>query len=161
MKKIDMHMHTYASDGTWDVSELKEELIKNKINVFSITDHDSIENIKCMQDILRPSDNLIFIPGTELTCEYQGREYHLTLYNFDIQNKQLLDMINWTNESKLSSNKDYIKYVSGKYESISFEDYEKYEYDRKRGGWKSANYMVDRGINIVLKSEEPNPTKKL
>lgn len=147
MKKIDMHMHTHASDGTWDVSELKEELIKNKINIFSITDHDCVENIKNMQDILKPSDNLTFIPGTELTCEYQGREYHLTLYNFDFRNKQLLDMINWTNESKLSSNRDYIKYVSEKYDEISFEDFEKYDYDRKRGGWKSANYMIDKGIH--------------
>ncbi len=152
MKKIDMHMHTNASDGTWDVSELKEELLNNKINIFSITDHDSIENIKNMQDILKPGDNLIFIPGTELTCEYQNREYHLTLYNFDTQNKQLIDMINWTTESKLSSNKDYIKYASEKHSVVSFEDYEKYEYDRKRGGWKSANYMVDRGIHMDMLS---------
>ncbi len=147
MKKVDMHMHTCASDGTWDAIELKEELLKNKINIFSITDHDCIENIKSMQEILKPSDNLIFIPGTELTCEYQGKEYHLTLYNFDVKNKQLLDMIKWTNESKLCSNNDYIKYVSEQYDNISFEDFENYEYDRKRGGWKSANYLIDKGIH--------------
>ena len=64
MKKVDMHMHTNASDGTWDVNELKNELIHNKINIFSVTDHDCIDNIKNMQDIIKLSDNLIFIPGT-------------------------------------------------------------------------------------------------
>ncbi len=147
MKKIDMHMHTCASDGTWDVLELKQEIIKSKINIFSITDHDCIDNIKNMQEIIKTSDNLLFIPGIELTAQYQGREYHLTLYNFDIKNQQLMDLIKWTNESKLSSNKDYIKYISEKYANLSFEDFEKYEYDRKKGGWKSLNYILDKGIH--------------
>lgn len=153
MKKVDMHMHTCASDGTWDVSELKEELIKNKINVFSITDHDCIENIKNMQEIINPKDNLIFIPGTELTTEYQGREYHLTLYNYDIKSKQLMDLIKWTNDNKINTNKEYIQnYASKKHGSVTMEDFEKYNYDRKRGGWKSVNYMIDKGIHTDVLS---------
>lgn len=145
--KVDLHMHTDASDGTWDVVELKKELMENKINIFSITDHDSIDNIKNMKNILKGSDSLVFIPGTELTCQYEGREYHLTLYNFDIDNEDLLKLIKWTNNNKLSSNEEYIGYASNKYECISSEEYKKYEYDRKRGGWKSANYMIDKGIH--------------
>lgn len=148
MKKVDMHMHTCASDGTWDVCELKEELKKNKINIFSITDHDCIENIKKMQEITSPVDNLVFIPGTELTTEYQGREYHLTLYNFDLKNQELMNLINWTNESKINTNREYIKdYASNKFKDVSLGDFEKYDYDRKRGGWKSVNYMIDKGIH--------------
>ncbi|WP_326910383.1 PHP domain-containing protein [Sedimentibacter sp. MB31-C6] len=153
MKKVDMHMHTCASDGTWDVYELKEELKKNRINIFSITDHDNIDNTKKMQEIITPKDNLIYIPGVELTSEYQGREYHLTLYDFDIENKDLLNLINWTNQSKIDSNKEFIKnYASNKYKDICYEDFEKYEYDRKRGGWKSANYMIDKGIHMDMLS---------
>lgn len=147
MKIVDLHMHTNASDGTWDVMELKEALIKNSIDIFSITDHDCIDNIKNMQDIIRPADNLIFIPGTELSADYEGKEYHLTLYNFDMTDNDLLKLINWTNENKLKANKEYIDYAAKKYDDISSEDYEKYSYDRKRGGWKSANYMIDKGIH--------------
>ncbi len=147
MKRIDMHMHTNASDGTWDVNELKSELIENKINIFSVTDHDCIDNIKNMQDIIKPGDNIVFIPGTELTAEYKRKEYHLTLYNFDINNKELLSLMNWTNQNKLDSNKEYIGYAAKIYENVNEEDFERYEYDRKRGGWKSANYMIDKGIH--------------
>ncbi|HOK49961.1 MAG TPA: PHP domain-containing protein [Sedimentibacter sp.] len=147
MKKVDMHIHTVASDGTWDVEELKNELLKNKIQIFSVTDHDSVDNIKNMQEVLDHKDNLIFIPGVELSAEYQGKEYHLTLYNFDIKDQDLLDLMDWTNQNKLSSNADYIRYVANKYKNISFEEFEKYENNRKRGGWKSANYMIDKGIH--------------
>lgn len=142
-----MHIHTVASDGTWDVAELKEELKKNKIHIFSVTDHDSVDNIKNMQEILNPKDNLIFLPGVELSAEHQGREYHLTLYNFDINDSRLLNLMEWTNQNKLSSNADYIRYISKKHKNVSFEDFERYENNRKRGGWKSANYMIDKGIH--------------
>lgn len=148
MKKIDMHMHTSASDGTWDAAELINELKKNKINIFSVTDHDSVGNIKDIQEILKTRDRMIFIPGTELTAEYEGKEYHLTLYNFDINNKELLQLMNWTNQSKLNSNLEYISsYAANKYSNVNTEDFEQYEHNRKRGGWKSFNYMIDKGIH--------------
>lgn len=148
MKKVDMHMHTCASDGTWDEFELKDELKKNKINIFSITDHDSIDNVRKMDKILNSNDELEFIPGVELTTSYDNKEYHLTLYNYDDKNTLFLDLINWTKEKRISANKEYIEnYVSNKYDSVTKEDFEKYEYNRKRGGWKSANYLIDKGIH--------------
>lgn len=151
MNKVDMHIHTSASDGSWDVYELKEELIKNKIKLFSITDHDNIDNVKKMDEIITPSDNLIYIHGIELTTTFEDREYHLTTYNYDDKNLSLLELINWTNQNRINSNRNYIeKYVAAKYDNVSIEDYEKYEYDRKRGGWKSANYMIDKGIHKDL-----------
>lgn len=152
MIKVDMHMHTCASDGTWDVHELREELIRNKINIFSITDHDSIENVKRMEEIIKPGDNLTYIHGVELTTSYDGREYHLTVYGFEDGNQGLIDLMNRTNNNRINSNKEYIeKYAAAKY-GILPGDYEKYEYDRKKGGWKSANFMIDRGIHRDLPS---------
>lgn len=151
MSKIDMHVHTCASDGTWDVYELKEELIKNKINIFSITDHDCIDNIRNMDEIIIPKDNLVYLHGVELTTMHDNKEYHLTVYNFDEKNNKFIELMNWTNKNRIDSNKEYIeKYAVSKYDIVSVEDFEKYEYDRKRGGWKSANYMMDKGIHKDL-----------
>jgi len=148
MNRVDLHMHTCASDGTWDVYELKEEIKNKGINIFSITDHDNIDNANKMSEIISPEDNLVFIPGVELTTSYEGREYHLTLYNYDKNDKDLIKLINWTNNNKINSNKEYIEtYAASKYDNISVDDFEKYVYDRKRGGWKSANYMIDKGIH--------------
>ena len=61
MLKTDLHIHTNVSDGTWDVYELKEKLIKNNIKIFSITDHDDIGNIENMARIIKPEDDLVYI----------------------------------------------------------------------------------------------------
>lgn len=153
MIKVDLHMHTCASDGTWDIYELKEQLIKNKINIFSITDHDCIDNVTRMDDIITEKDNLIYLHGVELTTTYEGREYHILSYNYDVNNEDLINLMNWTNENRINSNNEYIKkYASLIYENVNYEDFEKYEYNIKRGGWKSLNYMLDKGIHKDLVS---------
>jgi len=45
---VDLHIHTNASDGTWDRHELIEKLLENDIGLFSITDHDTIENSRAI-----------------------------------------------------------------------------------------------------------------
>ena len=49
--KVDMHIHTLASDGTWTAEELVENIIENKISIFSVTDYDSIENVENIANI--------------------------------------------------------------------------------------------------------------
>ena len=36
------------------------------------------------------------------------------------------------------------------YENISSEDYEAYDYDKRKGGWKGIHYLFDRGITSEL-----------
>lgn len=151
MKKIDLHMHTSASDGTWDVYKLKEELIKNKINIFSITDHDNIDNTLKMEEIIDYKDNLQYIHGVELTTTFEGREYHLTTYNYNETNKDLIGLMIDNTNVRLDFNAKFMKnYIFKHYSDVCLEEYEQYEYDRSKGGWKSANYLMDRGIHRDL-----------
>ncbi len=147
MLKTDLHMHTNVSDGTWDVYELKEKLKENDIKIFSITDHDDIGNIENMSNILTPEDNLIFIKGVEVTATYNNKEYHMTLYNYDINNKELLEFLKWTRDLRLDYNDKFIHYMSTLHESITFKDFLEYKEDRARGGWKSSNYLIDKKIH--------------
>lgn len=147
MLKTDLHIHTNVSDGTWNVFELKEKLKKNNIKIFSITDHDDIDSIKAMSDILKPSDDLKFLRGVEVTASYDSKEYHLTLYNYDIKNKELLEFLHWTRALRLDYNDRFIKYMSTFHESITFKDFLEYKNDSSKGGWKSSNYLIDKNIH--------------
>lgn len=40
--KVALHIHTTASDGTWSNETLLKKIVKHKIKVFSITDHNFV-----------------------------------------------------------------------------------------------------------------------
>ncbi len=147
MLKTDLHMHTNVSDGTWNVYELKDKLKENNIKIFSITDHDDIENSEAMASIIKPSDDLIYIKGVEFTSTYNDKEYHLTLYNYDSKSKELIEFLDWTKYLRLDYNDKFIKYISTIYDNVTFEDFLAYKEDRSRGGWKSSNYLIDKKIH--------------
>lgn len=146
--RADMHIHTCASDGTWDVYDLKRELKKRGIGFFAITDHDSMSSVRPMFDAIAGDNSLFMISGVELTATYEGREYHLTAYGYDLDDRGLADLTGWCRKTRLDFNRSYMEeYMVVKYPQISMEDYDGYEYDPRRGGWKSLNYMIDRGIH--------------
>lgn len=146
MKRVDLHIHTCISDGTWDVHELKNEIKKEGIKIFSITDHDALSNIKKMKKIITPEDDLLFIPGVEVSTTHDGKEYHLTVYNFNNDIDELNKLIDWNLKKRLNYNMDFIKYLEKKSPNITIEGYCNYENDSKRGGWKSLNYLCDKGV---------------
>ena len=71
---IDLHSHTTNSDGTWSTKELLEKAENIGLEVFSITDHDTvksyieIEQDKDIQAIFKGK----LIKGVELNCVFNG-----------------------------------------------------------------------------------------
>lgn len=146
MKKADLHMHTWSSDGTWSPSVLLERLKAKKIDIFSITDHDSIESSETMKTLII-GENLFFIPGVEVSTTFKGREYHLTAYHYNNENKDFNDLIYQNNEWRLQYNCEFIDLKSSLYDVVSLDDYfNHYQEDPTKGGWKSLNYFLDKGI---------------
>lgn len=158
--KVDMHIHTTASDGTWTLEELLQQINDKEIKVFSITDHDRIMNSVKMLDMV--PEGIEFHVGAEISCTYRDKEYHITAYDFDINHEGLLDLLQDNLERRLSFNEKIVAYTMsiGKIESM--DDFADYEFDGKRGGWKSINYLIDKGIisslseyfQLIIESQE-------
>jgi len=88
----DLHLHSVFSDGTDTPGELCDLSISNNIKVISITDHDSIEGIKYLQnDDKAKSVNII--PGIEISTVYNHKYLHMLGYYIDIHNKSLIEFI--------------------------------------------------------------------
>lgn len=83
---IDLHSHTTNSDGTWRTKELLEKAENLGLEVFSITDHDTvksyieIEQNKDLQYIFKGK----LINGVELNCVFDGIKIEILAYNFDL-----------------------------------------------------------------------------
>ena len=82
MRQIfDLHLHTNNSDGELSVYELISEVRKNNIKFFSITDHDTVDSLREIQDI--DINGLYFIKGIEFSSILdQKYKLHILLLFF-------------------------------------------------------------------------------
>ena len=55
-RKIDMHMHTTASDGTDGPGELLEKIRSEGIGLFAVSDHDAVSTCAALAPLLGPGD---------------------------------------------------------------------------------------------------------
>lgn len=87
----DLHIHTKASDGKYTSKEIVQMAMSEEIDVIAITDHDTTDGID--QALKEAENNIIVIPGIELSTLYKGNSVHILGYfngvnylNSDFQN---------------------------------------------------------------------------
>ncbi len=80
--KIDLHMHTVISDGTDTPEELLPLVKEAGLDVFSVTDHDSVKGSQIIPPLLKEGDP-VFISGVEFSCKDEEGKYHILGYAYD------------------------------------------------------------------------------
>ena len=114
MTRFDLHLHSINSDGSDSVKELVEKVANSGINVFALTDHDTVEGCTEIDKYL--TKNIKCIKGVELTCKLKNIKCHILGYGIDIYNKSLTDLIKYGKElrrKKLETRINYLKEVWG------------------------------------------------
>lgn len=88
-KRIDLHVHSTASDGTLTPTELVSEAKKNGLLAFALTDHDTVDGIAEAKAAAKDA-GIELIGGVELSTEYQDKEIHMVGLFLDETNEKLL-----------------------------------------------------------------------
>ena len=89
MSKIDLHIHTNISDGTYSPYEIIDIAYLNKVNTISITDHDNFDAYTEELFNYAKEKNITLITGVEISTKLKETGVHILGYNFDINNKEL------------------------------------------------------------------------
>jgi len=79
--RIDLHVHSSASDGTDPPAEVARRAAAAGLDVLALTDHDTMAGIPAAAAALPPG--LTLVPGLELSCLYKDRSMHLLGYLCD------------------------------------------------------------------------------
>ena len=79
--RIDLHVHSSASDGTDPPAEVARRAAAAGLDVVALTDHDTMAGIAPAAAVLPPG--LTLVPGLELSCLDNGRSMHLLGYLCD------------------------------------------------------------------------------
>lgn len=90
--KADLHTHTTCSDGIKSPQKLIELALEKGLTHLSITDHDTVDAYKVLDDVTF-KENLRIIPGVEATTMYQGKECHLLVYGNGVFTKHVSDQL--------------------------------------------------------------------
>jgi len=92
MNTSDLHVHSkYSNDGEFEIQEIVDRCIFNKVNQLSITDHNSVAGINEAISVCLDS-GIDFIPGIEIDCSYQGTDLHLLGYNIDWLSNDFIEL---------------------------------------------------------------------
>ena len=143
--RVDLHLHTTASDGSWSAEQLVKEVKAAGIGLFSITDHDSIASIAAAGE-LAAREGLAFIPGVEICATLKGQIFHILGYGIDINAPEINRILNHNTHLMEEVDHTSIKKLIADGLDIDFADYCAYRHDPARGGWKSLSFLIDRGF---------------
>jgi len=87
--KVDLHIHTTASDGRLTPEEVVRIAAKQGLSVIAITDHDSIAGLEPALLAAESFPSLRVIPGLEINTDIPNGEVHILGYFIDYKNKEL------------------------------------------------------------------------
>ena len=91
--KADLHLHTTASDGKLSPAELVKLSVTLKLDVISITDHDTVDGVSPALTASKDYPSLTVIPGVELSTDVPCGEIHMLGYYVDYRDETLGDRL--------------------------------------------------------------------
>lgn len=145
MKKADLHIHSNCSDGSDSIPELLENIKKAGVEIFALTDHDTISGCEEMAKLV--SQGVKFIPSVELTCKAGSIKCHILGYNCDYKNPTLLDLIKKGKELRRKKLETRIQYLKETWNIVFTKEELDWLYSRKSVvKTHIANILVKRGL---------------
>lgn len=89
---VDFHMHTLASDGLWTPEKLIETAADQGLRLLAVSDHDTIKSVRPAQE-LGAKLGIKVIPGVEITINWKNAMYHMLVFNFNLDDPGLNDLL--------------------------------------------------------------------
>ena len=92
--RIDLHIHTAASDGTDSPARAVELCRDLGLAAMAVTDHDTVAGVA---EALEAGERLGIrvIPGMEVSTDYRDNNIHLLAYFLDIRDPALRPVLDW------------------------------------------------------------------
>ena len=101
-KRVDLHLHTTASDGLLSAWELVQIAAEQGVGVIAITDHDTVTGIEPALFAAECFPYVRVIPGVEINTDLPKGEVHILGYFIDYKNETLLKSLSDLRNSRIT-----------------------------------------------------------
>ncbi|MCX7779229.1 MAG: PHP domain-containing protein [Patescibacteria group bacterium] len=92
MRYIDLHLHSYYSDGLDSPKDLVKKAKKEKFSIISLTDHNCLDGV---EEAIKAGRKykIKIIPGVEIETKFRNYSFHLLGYRIDWRNQELRNVL--------------------------------------------------------------------
>jgi predicted metal-dependent phosphoesterase TrpH len=94
---VDFHSHTNESDGTLPPAELAAAMRARGVEIFSITDHDSLG---AYPKLGAAAGSAKIVPGIEINTTYRGNEVHILGFGFPLDAPEIVAAVSANREHR-------------------------------------------------------------
>ncbi len=116
---IDLHTHSYVSDGTESPAEVVRAADAAGLDVVALTDHDSMAGLEEAAETAA-AIGINFVPGIEVSCTYHGVSVHLLAYWPDPSHPDIVGMLDKTRTARVDRAREMVALIGADY-SLTWE----------------------------------------
>jgi 3',5'-nucleoside bisphosphate phosphatase len=147
---VDLHLHSYYSDGTMSPEEILREAAANQVGLLAITDHNVLTAVSELKELSRKY-GMAYLSGVELDSIDLGSDIHILGYGVDIRNTFFINFVQNNREILDNISIRLVRDMEKDYQEISLEDFQAFSYDKGKGGWKALHYFMAKGLTKSLR----------
>ncbi len=103
MSKVDLHIHSTASDGRFSPAEIVRKAVASGLTIIALADHDTVDGIASALAAARAFPQLKVIPCIEINTDVPDGEAHILGYFIDYTDHKLkatLDSLRHSREER-------------------------------------------------------------
>lgn len=122
--RLDLHIHTAASDGVWSPEEVVRGARRGRLDVIAITDHDTVAAVHPARAAAAALDVQV-IPALEASSTWHDREIHILGYFVDPDADVLLEHTRRARDLREGRMREILSRLKGEGIEVSFEEVER------------------------------------
>ena len=121
MARIDLHLHTVYSDGSYSPHDVVGMAHQAGVTALAITDHDSTDGLPEALTAASAFD-IEVIPGIEISSRFHGKELHILGYFVEWQDPAFQNWLIGLRESRHGRNPEMIRRLSQLGLSLTYDE---------------------------------------
>lgn len=140
---VDLHLHSSASDGRDPPEEIIRLAVAERLTAMALTDHDNLDGIDEARTAAAEA-GIDFIPGTELSVDFDGTKMHMLVYFLEPEPGPLQDRLSGLREGRDQRNAAMIEKLVDLGYDLTIEDVLKHAAGRSVGRPHIADALVEK-----------------
>ncbi len=150
MRRIDLHLHTTASDGTDTPAETVEKAAALGLAAVALADHDTVSGVA---EARRAGERLgvEVVPGIEVSSDYRDNNIHVLGYFLDPESPALQPVLDWVRIERIARNEYVVNRMADDGIDISVEELRREYPDAVLGRPHMAELLMKKGYVSSVK----------